>query len=259
MTNIIVNNLKENRANSEKLELNSQELLSNVNSLNDNSNSAAANLEQTAAALEQITSNTSNNTNNIVKMSSFAKDLTTSTLEGQKLAQETTSSMEDIDKQVTSINDAITVIDQIAFQTNILSLNAAVEAATAGEAGKGFAVVAGEVRNLANRSAEAAKEIKNIVELATLKANSGLAITEKMINGYNKLSEDIKSTTELISDIEMSSKEQLSGVSQINDAVSNLDRQTQKNAQISSEAYNIAINTKDLAQDVATNVNKNKY
>ena len=104
------------------------------------------------------------------------------------------------------INDSISVIDQIAFQTNILSLNAAVEAATAGEAGKGFAVVAAEVRNLASRSAEAAKEIKAIVENATSKANQGKDIANNMIDGYKQLNQNISQTINLISDIEMSSK-----------------------------------------------------
>ena len=122
--------------------------------------------------------------------------------------------MDEINNQVHLINDSILVIDQIAFQTNILSLNAAVEAATAGEAGKGFAVVAAEVRNLASRSAEAAKEIKAIVENATSKANQGKDIANNMIDGYKQLNQNISQTINLISDIEMSSKEQLSGIEQ---------------------------------------------
>ncbi|RXJ60954.1 methyl-accepting chemotaxis protein, partial [Halarcobacter anaerophilus] len=147
-----------------------------------------------------------------------ANELTQSAKEGEKLAQETTVSMDEINEQVNSINEAITVIDQIAFQTNILSLNAAVEAATAGEAGKGFAVVAQEVRNLAARSAEAAKEIKELVETATTKANSGKSIADKMIKGYNGLNDNISKTIEIISDVEMASKEQQTGIEQINDA-----------------------------------------
>ena len=105
--------------------------------------------------------------------------------------------MDEINKEVSSINEAIEVIDQIAFQTNILSLNAAVEAATAGEAGKGFAVVAQEVRNLASRSAEAAKEIKNIVEIATSKANEGKGIANSMKDGYTELNKKINETLAL--------------------------------------------------------------
>merc|ERR1711879_149714 len=103
--------------------------------------------------------------------------------------------------------------------TNILSLNAAVEAATAGEAGKGFAVVAGEVRNLANRSADAAKEIKNLVESASIKANEGKGIADDMILGYENLSTKINSTTSLIEQVVQSSKEQELGISMINNTV----------------------------------------
>ncbi len=151
----------------------SDTLLKNVNVLNDVSSEAAASLEETAAALEEITGTITSNTQNIVEMATFAQKVIISVDEGNSLADQTTSSMDEINKQVASINEAITVIDQISFQTNILSLNAAVEAATAGEAGKGFAVVAQEVRNLAARSAEAAKEIKDLVQNATLKANDG--------------------------------------------------------------------------------------
>ena len=110
-------------------------------------------------------------------MASLSTEVTASATNGERLANQTTVAMDEINNQVNSINEAISVIDQIAFQTNILSLNAAVEAATAGEAGKGFAVVAQEVRNLANRSAEAAKEIKNLVENATSKTNDGKKIS----------------------------------------------------------------------------------
>ncbi|WP_258239336.1 methyl-accepting chemotaxis protein, partial [Arcobacter sp. CECT 8989] len=138
--------------------------------------------EETAAALNEIRSNISNSTENIIQMSLNAKELTSSVKEGEKLASKTTVAMSEINEQVSEITNAIGIIDQIAFQTNILSLNAAVEAATAGEAGKGFAVVAQEVRNLASRSATAANEIKIIVENATQKANEGKQIASKMID-----------------------------------------------------------------------------
>ena len=167
--------------------------------------------------------------------------------------------MDEINVQVNAINESISVIDQIAFQTNILSLNAAVEAATAGEAGKGFAVVAAEVRNLASRSAEAAREIKAIVENATSKANQGKQIAGHMIDGYKQLNQNISQTINLISDIEMSSKEQLSGIEQINDAVNSLDQQTQKNAAIATQAHDIALITDNIAKLVVSNANAKEF
>jgi methyl-accepting chemotaxis protein len=138
-------------------------------------------------------------------------------------------------------------------------LNAAVEAATAGEDGKGFAVVAQEVRNLAARSAEAAKEIKTIVENATSKANQGKEIASNMINGYKELNQNITNTINLISDIEMSSKEQLSGIEQINDAVTQLDQQTQQNAAIASQAHDVALVTDGIAKSVLKNAEEKEF
>ncbi len=251
--------LIDNKSNGLTLDDSSKILLSSVNKLNISSNEAAASLEETAAALEEITSNIRSNTQNIAKMASYSSSVTKSAHDGEKLANQTTVAMDEINAQVNLITDAISIIDQIAFQTNILSLNAAVEAATAGEAGKGFAVVAAEVRNLASRSAEAAKEIKLIVENATKKANDGKDIANHMISGYKELNQNITNTINLISDIEMSSKEQLTGIEQINDAVTQLDQQTQQNAMSASQAQNVAVITDEIAKLVVSNANAKEF
>ena len=251
--------LIENKSNGLTLQKSSTLLLSNVETLNNNSNNAAAALEETAAALEEVTSNIRSNTTNVVEMSSYASQVTASVSQGQNLAGQTTTAMDEINTEVTAISDAISVIDQIAFQTNILSLNAAVEAATAGEAGKGFAVVAQEVRNLASRSAEAANEIKALVEKANTKANEGKNIADKMISGYDELNENITKTINLISDVETASKEQLTGIEQINDAVNSLDQQTQENANVASQTNEIAQQTAQIADTVVKNANAKEF
>ena len=216
-----------------------------ANRLSSSANEQAASLEETAAAIEEITSIVKSSVQKTSQMSILAKDLQQSSMAGEALATKTNYAMEEIDKQVRSINEAISIIDQIAFQTNILSLNAAVEAATAGEAGKGFAVVAQEVRNLAARSAEAAKDIKNIVEMATSKANEGKDIANEMINGYSSLNTKINETIVLIEDVSQGSKEEEKGIIQINDTINVLDKATQVNA-------NQATVISDLASEVAT-------
>ena len=241
------------------LENSSHELLENVNILNQSSNSAAASLEETAAALEEITSTVISNANNVELMTRFSNEVSNSAKKGQQLANQTTNAMDEINNQVNRINEAIAVIDQIAFQTNILSLNAAVEAATAGEAGKGFAVVAQEVRNLASRSAEAAKEIKNIVENATSKANEGKNISFEMIQGYTELLENIEKQSQTINEIATASKEQQAGITQINDAVTGLDQQTQQNANIASDTKTIAINADNIAKKIVSDSHNKQF
>jgi len=229
---------------------NASVLNENASHLAQSSNEQAASLEETAAALEEISAAINNNNEKVTLMTRLTDEVVKSAENGEKMAQETTSSMDTIDTQINAISDAITIIDQISFQTNILSLNAAVEAATAGEAGKGFAVVAQEVRNLASRSAEAANEIKSLVEIATKSANSGKDISSKMISGYEELKEKIITTKDGIQDVLTSSQEQAEGINQINDAVNELDQVTQRNAAASNE---IAHLTDDITK-LSTNL-----
>ncbi len=259
LRDVITQTLLDNKKVGITLKENANILSFNMQSISTAANSQAASLEETAASLEEITSNITNNTQTTTKMASYGEKVKESIKIGQDLANKTVSSMEDINKQALAINEAIGVIDNIAFQTNILSLNAAVEAATAGEAGKGFAVVAQEVRNLATRSAEAANEIKRIVQLATSKTKEGSEIANSMIEGYTSLNENISITLDLIQNVTTASKEQSVGMVQINDAVNNLDQITQRNAQSASEANEIAKQTLKISNEIIEQVNSKEF
>ncbi len=255
----ITNMLIENKSNGLTLQNSSKVLLNNVDSLNISSSKAAASLEETAAALEEVTSTIRNNTNTVLKVANLSELISSQSHKGENLATQTSNSMQEIVKEVNLVNEAISVIDQIAFQTNILSLNAAVEAATAGEAGKGFAVVAGEVRSLASRSAQAAKEIKNIVESATKKANHGKDIAVHMIDGYKELYSSINDSIELIKDVQISSQEQLKAVEQINSAIAIIDQQTQENASIAAQSHDVAVTTDTISSLIVKNANAKEF
>jgi methyl-accepting chemotaxis protein len=257
--NSLSSNAKLNLTNGETLEKNSYVMTSSMNGLASKANEQAASLEETAAALEEITSITRNNAQNAIKMATLGQTVRQSVSNGENLATKTATSMDNINEKVQAINEAITVIDQIAFQTNILSLNAAVEAATAGEAGKGFAVVAQEVRNLAARSAEAAKEIKHLVEEATQKANEGKVISAEMRDGYKILNDNISETIHIIDDVSRASREQMTGIEQINDAVNMLDRVTQENASEANNIKSIADSVSLLANNLLTDAKSKKF
>ena len=227
--------------------------------LSTSSNQQAASLEETAASLEVITETIQANTKATTQMAQLANKVNASANKGMEQANTTAIAMDEINAKVASINSAIEVIDQIAFQTNILSLNAAVEAATAGEAGKGFAVVAQEVRNLAARSAEAAKEIKDLVESATLKANEGKNISDGMIQGYSELNKHIEETIAMISQVATSSQEQERNIVQINDAVSLLDKATQKNAQVADEISSMSEQIARLSDNLVTAASRSNF
>jgi methyl-accepting chemotaxis protein len=250
---------KVNLSNGQTLETNASTMKDSMHNLASKANEQAASLEETSAAVEEITSITRNNAENASKMANLGQTVSTAVTDGQNLASKTASSMEEINTKVTSINEAITVIDQIAFQTNILSLNAAVEAATAGEAGKGFAVVAAEVRNLASRSAEAAKEIKDLVEDANVKANEGKNISDAMIKGYETLNTQIAETIHIIGDGSSASKEQMTGIEQINDAITMLDRVTQENASEANQITNISNEVSQMANDLVEDAQNKQF
>lgn len=222
-------------------------------------NSQAASLEETAASIEELTSTVKGTSQKALAMAQISTESQKASSRSNELAIQTTKAMSEIFEATNQIGDAIAIIDQIAFQTNILSLNAAVEAATAGEAGKGFAVVAGEVRNLANRSADAANQIKSIVHFAQEKAKEGENIVKNMMSGFEDLSSKIIETSELANNVMVASNEQMQGIEQINNTVSLLDELTQRNATSANEVNEMATKVSSMADNLLQIASKTNY
>ena len=238
---------------------NADALRSNMEHLSANILTQATILEETSASVEEITSSVRNNSLDVDKMLNYSNELTVSVKNGYESAKNSALLMDRINDKTKSIEEAISIIDQIAFQTNILSLNAAVEAATAGEAGRGFAVVAAEVRNLASRSAEAAREIKLLVGSATQEANNGKNASTEMIKEYDVLNENIQKTKQIIENIFSSLKEQERGIEQVNVAIADLDRATQQNALKAQETREIANQNDEMATTMVEGTNKTNF
>ena len=238
---------------------NAEALRNNMEQLSTNITTQATILEETSASVEEITSSVRNNSLDVDKMLKYSNELTVSVKNGYESAKNSAELMDRINNRTKSIEDAISIIDQIAFQTNILSLNAAVEAATAGEAGRGFAVVAAEVRSLASRSADAAKEIKLLVGGATLEANNGKIASTEMIKEYDVLNENIQKTKQIIENISSSLKEQERGIEQVNVAIADLDRATQQNALKAQETREIANHNDQMATTMIVETNKTNF
>jgi hypothetical protein len=243
----------------DNLNSNTNILLDTSSTLSNSSNKQAASLEETAASIDDITTTIKSNTSNVARMSNISDELQNKASKGNILASDTSKAMEEINDKIDQINSAISIIDQIAFQTNILSLNAAVEAATAGEAGKGFAVVAQEVRNLASRSADAANEIKQLVEDATQKATNGKQISASMIDGYSELNEKITQTKTIIDDVTVASRDQQNKIEQINITISQIDKMTQENASSASNLNQISAEVEKLSKEIEATISQAQF
>ena len=196
----------------------------------------AANLQQTAASVEQMNASVVQAADTSRQANQLAVTAVQAAERGGDVVQQVVQSMEQINTSSRKISDIIGVIDGIAFQTNILALNAAVEAARAGEQGRGFAVVAGEVRTLAQRSAEAAKEIKGLIEASVSNVEAGSSQVHQAGSSMDEIVSSVRRVTDLIGEITASSSEQSQGFGQVNTAVSSLDQMTQQNAALVEES-----------------------
>ena len=208
----------------------------------------AANLEETAASIEELTATVTQSADTARQANQLAATAVQAAERGGEVVNQVVMSMDQINTSSRKISDIIGVIDGIAFQTNILALNAAVEAARAGEQGRGFAVVAGEVRSLAGRSAEAAKEIKSLITASVNNVDLGAEQVAQAGESMQEIVASVRRVTDLIGEITASANEQRDGIAQVNQAVSNLDQMTQQNAALVEESSAAAISMNDQAQ-----------
>ena len=211
----------------------------------------AANLEETASSIEELTASASQSADTARQANQLASTAVQAAERGGSVVQQVVSSMQQITSSSHKIADIISVIDGIAFQTNILALNAAVEAARAGEQGRGFAVVAGEVRALAQRSAEAAKEIKSLITASVANVDAGSSQVAEAGKSMQEIVESVRRVTDLIGEISAAVHEQHDGFAQVNQAVSNLDQMTQQNAALVEESSAAATAMNEQAQRLA--------
>jgi methyl-accepting chemotaxis protein len=208
----------------------------------------ASSLQQTAAAMEELAGTVTHTSESAQNANALAKAASEAATQGGAVVKEVVTTMEGITDSSRRIGDIIGVIDGIAFQTNILALNAAVEAARAGEAGRGFAVVASEVRNLAQRSADAAKEIKSLIGLSDERVGAGAGQVQRAGDAMENIVANVDKVTRIIAEITHASGEQSCGIGQVNTAVSELDRATQQNAALVEESTAAAHSLRDQAQ-----------
>ncbi|MDF2482391.1 MAG: methyl-accepting chemotaxis protein [Stenotrophomonas indicatrix] len=231
-----------------------QELAAGNNDLSRRTEQQAANLEEAAASMEELTSTVRQNAELARQADSEAHAAGVAVRETEQAMAQMATVMGEIDQSSARISEISTVIDGIAFQTNILALNAAVEAARAGEQGRGFAVVASEVRTLAQRAGVAAKEIKELIEDAAAKVQSGLAVTVESEAAIARVAQASSRTTQLMSDIAAASKEQAAGIEQVNQVVVQMDQVTQQNAALVEEATAASRALEEQAHALTTSV-----
>ena len=242
------------RAGSEGVASASAEIAQGNHDLSARTEQQASALEQTAAAMEEVSATVKQNADSARQANQLAMGASTVAVRGGNVVGQVVETMKHINDSSKRIFDIISVIDGIAFQTNILALNAAVEAARAGEQGRGFAVVASEVRSLAGRSAEAAKEIKNLISASVERVEQGTTLVDQAGVTMTEVVSSIRRVTDLMGEISAASTEQSQGVAQIGEAITQMDQVTQQNAALVEEMAAAASNLKTQAQDLVQTV-----
>ncbi|CAI1671157.1 MULTISPECIES: methyl-accepting chemotaxis protein [Serratia] len=239
------------RDGAESILIGLQEIAEGNNDLSSRTEQQAASLEQTAASMEQLTATVKQNADNARQASQLARDASATAAKGGELAGDVVTTMHDIANSSQKIGAITSVIDGIAFQTNILALNAAVEAARAGEQGRGFAVVAGEVRNLASRSAQAAKEIKVLIDESVSRVKHGSVLVENSGATMQDIVRSVTRVTDIMGEIASASDEQSRGIEQVTQAVTQMDQVTQQNAALVEESASAATALEEQAITLA--------
>nr|WP_308495412.1 methyl-accepting chemotaxis protein [Duganella flavida] len=242
------------RSGADVISTGSQELAAGNMELSSRTETQASSLEETAASIEELTSTVKQNSENAQHARKLVEGASATAVQGGTVMQQVVSTMNDINDASRKIVDITGVIDGIAFQTNILALNAAVEAARAGEQGRGFAVVATEVRNLAQRSAAAAKEIKVLIDDSVQKIQLGTNLVEQAGTTMTTLVGDVHQVTQIVGEIAVASREQSEGIDQVNQAVAQMDQVTQQNAALVEEAAAATQSLQDQASELQQTV-----
>lgn len=247
--------VNEVRTGTETMVTSSCQIASGNQDLSSRTEQQASSLEETASSMEEFTSTVKQNADNARQANILATAASEVAIKGGSMVSQVVDTMGSIHSSSKKIVDIIGVIDSIAFQTNILALNAAVEAARAGEQGRGFAVVASEVRNLAQRSASAAKEIKTLIGDSVDQVNIGTGLVDQTGITMNEIVESIKQVSDIMEEINEANQEQTSGIQQINQAIIQMDNVTQQNAALVEESAAAAQSLQDQAENLSQVIN----